>query len=310
MSSMKRFTGLAVMALAMAAILGAAQRAAASEEIRGLITERGDTSFVLQLDDGQPVTVLFTDNTRISMNGTSKTLAFLMPGLRVGARGDYNTEHQLVAAHVEFDYHDLQIAYANAAAFDLTRKQAARNAADIDRQAGTLIQHYETLGAHSAKLGEQGDAIVANRNETLFKASDLNRRVDNVDDWRIVDKLIVYFKDGRYDLAPEYAAQLREFAEKSRSVHGYMIEVKGYASAVGPREYNQVLSEKRTDVVVRALTQTCGVPPASMFVPAAMGISEQFAENNTAKGQAENRRVVVSIYQNVGVSANVTAAGN
>jgi len=311
MSSIKRFTGFAVMALAMAAILGAAQRAAASEEIRGLITDRSDTSFVLQLDDGQSVTVLFTDATRVSMNGTSKTLAFLMPGLRVGARGDFNAEHQLAAEHVEFDYHDLKIAYANAAAFDQTRKQVAKNVADIQQQAETLVQYGGRLDDHATTLGKQGDTIATNHVETQTTTAAIGRRVDNVDDWRIVDKLIVYFKDGRYDLAPEYAAQLREFADKARLVHGYMFQIQGYASAVGPRAYNQVLSEKRTDVVVNALTQNCGVPPAAMFVPSAMGFSEQFAENNTAKGQAENRRVVVTVFQNLGVSPNAAeAAGN
>jgi outer membrane protein OmpA-like peptidoglycan-associated protein len=112
--------------------------------------------------------------------------------------------------------------------------------------------------------------------------------------------LIVYFKNGRADVSPDYVAQLQEFAEKAKGVNGYKVQIQGYASAVGARAFNEALSEKRAGAVT-AVLQRGGVPPANIFVPAAMGISEQFAENNTAGGQAANRRVIVTILQSKGL---------
>jgi outer membrane protein OmpA-like peptidoglycan-associated protein len=44
------------------------------------------------------------------------------------------------------------------------------------------------------------------------------------------------------------------------------------------------------------------VPPTNLAPPAGMGSSQQVAPNKTAKEQAENRRAVVTLLQNKGVS--------
>ena len=79
-----------------------------------------------------------------------------------------------------------------------------------------------------------------------------------------------------------------------------MIQVQGYASAVGPNALNQKLSLQRAAAVTSALQQD-GVPPMKLVVPAAMGITDQVATNKTEKGQAENRRTVVTLLQNKGI---------
>jgi outer membrane protein OmpA-like peptidoglycan-associated protein len=66
---------------------------------------------------------------------------------------------------------------------------------------------------------------------------------------------------------------------------------------------NQRLSRERAEAVT-ALLQQSGVPSTKMMVPAAMGISDQVASNSTRQGQAENRRVVVRVLQNRGITGN------
>jgi outer membrane protein OmpA-like peptidoglycan-associated protein len=41
-----------------------------------------------------------------------------------------------------------------------------------------------------------------------------------------------------------------------------------------------------------------------MNVPAAMGVSDQVASNSTRDGQAQNRRAVVRVLQNRGITGN------
>jgi OOP family OmpA-OmpF porin len=50
------------------------------------------------------------------------------------------------------------------------------------------------------------------------------------------------------------------------------------------------------------LIQKGQVPLTNMLAPGAMGISSQVDSDKTSEGQAENRRVVVRILQNKGVS--------
>ena len=72
-----------------------------------------------------------------------------------------------------------------------------------------------------------------------------------------------------------------------------MIEIKGYASAVGSPEVNQKISQERAQNVTNILLQQGKVPLTRMLAPGAMGESEQVGTNKTVEGQAENRRVVV-----------------
>jgi outer membrane protein OmpA-like peptidoglycan-associated protein len=57
----------------------------------------------------------------------------------------------------------------------------------------------------------------------------------------------------------------------------------------------------RADAVTAVLQQN-GVPPTNIVVPAAMGVSEQPASNKTKEGQAQNRRTVVTLLQNKGIT--------
>ncbi len=78
--------------------------------------------------------------------------------------------------------------------------------------------------------------------------------------------------------------------------------VKGYASKVGSAALNQKLSTERAQNVANFLEQQGKIPLTNMLAPGAMGTSKQVAPDTTAEGQAENRRVVVSILQNKGIA--------
>jgi OOP family OmpA-OmpF porin len=65
---------------------------------------------------------------------------------------------------------------------------------------------------------------------------------------------------------------------------------------------NQKLSSERADAVTAILEQQGGIPLTNMLAPGAMGTSHQVGSDQTAEGQAENRRVVVRILQNKGIA--------
>ena len=91
-------------------------------------------------------------------------------------------------------------------------------------------------------------------------------------------------------------------AEKAKTITGYMIQVKGYASSVGSVALNQKLSEDRANNVATILLQQGHIPLTNMLAPGAMGESRQVGSDKTAEGQAENRRVVVRVLQNKGIA--------
>jgi outer membrane protein OmpA-like peptidoglycan-associated protein len=81
-------------------------------------------------------------------------------------------------------------------------------------------------------------------------------------------------------------------AEKAKTIEGYVIEVKGYASAAGSTSLNQKLSEDRAANVTSILLQQGHLPLTRMLAPGALGEAHQVGNDKTSEGQAENRRVV------------------
>ena len=109
--------------------------------------------------------------------------------------------------------------------------------------------------------------------------------------------------NGKTNVDPEYNQPLIALAEKAKTVNGYMVEVKGYASATGSAALNQRLSEDRANSVTSILLQQGHIPLTNMLAPGAMGESSQIGgSDKTAAVEAENRRVVVRILQNKAIA--------
>jgi outer membrane protein OmpA-like peptidoglycan-associated protein len=95
---------------------------------------------------------------------------------------------------------------------------------------------------------------------------------------------------------------LLALVEKARSVDGYVIEVKGYASSSGSVSLNQKLSDDRASNVTNILLQKGHVALTRILAPGAMGEAHQVGNDKSAEGQAENRRVVVRVLQNKAIA--------
>ena len=67
--------------------------------------------------------------------------------------------------------------------------------------------------------------------------------------------------NGKIKVDPKYTPQLLALAQKAKTVNGYMIEVKGYASSVGSTAVNQQLSEDRANEVTHILSARGRRPP-------------------------------------------------
>ena len=77
------------------------------------------------------------------------------------------------------------------------------------------------------------------------------------------------------------------------SLHGIMFEISGHTDSDGSAEYNEGLSSRRAQTV-RDYLASNGVDVSRMTVRG-YGESQPIADNATAAGKAENRRVVLRI---------------
>jgi len=99
----------------------------------------------------------------------------------------------------------------------------------------------------------------------------------------------VLFDTGKYTLKPGTQVSLAKVATILALYPGLKVQVEGYTDSVGGDEYNQKLSENRANAVHDFLVQN-GVPSTNVSA-AGYGKNNPVADNSTAAGRAQNRRV-------------------
>ncbi len=291
----------------------------AQTKIEGVIKGRSGPEIILQTSDSPKVIVLLTDSTDVAQvvgmlkaRKKEMSMAALIPGLPIQAEGAYNAQNQLVAKTIRFKGNDLEQAQAIQAGLTETSQQAQQNKEGLEKTAEQVQQQKEelerqnaALAAQNAALKEQQEALTAEAKKVAANKAAIaaaTARFGQLNDYYILDEVTVYFGNGMVKVDPKYNPQLIALAEKAKAVNGYMIQVKGYASASGSVTLNQKLSEDRANNVTNILLQQGHIPLTNMLAPGAMGESRQVGNDKTAEGEAQNRRVVVRILQNKGIA--------
>jgi outer membrane protein OmpA-like peptidoglycan-associated protein len=280
--------------------------AAQTAKVEGLINGRSGDTMTLKTSDAPKLIVELTDNTEVAqVQGVFKarrkemSMAALTPGLKVKVEGAYDNQKRLVAAKVTFKGNDLEEAEAIQAGTQPVKEQVQQSQQELDQQRAALEQQQQAMQQQQQEMAQAQAETGANKAEI----EEANKRFGQLDDYNILDEVTVYFGNGKVDLDPQYKPQLLQLAEKAKGINGYMIQVKGYASSAGSVALNQQLSEDRADNVTEFLQQQGHVALTRMLAPGAMGESRQVGNDQTAEGQAQNRRVVVRILQNKAIAA-------
>jgi len=105
----------------------------------------------------------------------------------------------------------------------------------------------------------------------------------------------IQFASGKADLLPESSAILDEIGSTLIQIPMLKIEVGGHADSRGAASANQQLSEKRAQAVLDYLVAKFPQITREQYSAKGYGESKPVASNNTAAGQAKNRRVEFKI---------------
>jgi OmpA-OmpF porin, OOP family len=294
MSISKAFVSIVMLFVLAVPLRTAAQAESTKPEptkVEGVIIGRSGSEIIVEYLQGVELAFLLDDKTKVSQSKgvfkarrTDKSMASLIPGLKVKVEGVYDENRKLVATSVKFNGDDLEKAQLAETATRQHRKETEAHKAELEKQAAALEKQNEQLQLHKAEI----QAATA--------------RFGDMDDYYILDEATVYFANGKVSVDPKYEAQLQELAAKAKDVQGYVIEVTGYASSTGSTAVNQQLSEDRANNVTNILMQKGNVPLTRILAPGAMGESRQVDNKKSTEGQAGNRRVVVRVLQNKAIA--------
>ncbi len=275
------------------------------QSVQGVINGRSGATMTLQTADTPKLVVLLTPTTEVDevqgvFKGRKKQMAMtcLIPGLPVQVQGTTNDQGQLVADSIKFKGNDLKAAMDAQAGLQPTVEAQQADQQKIAASEQELAAQKAALAAQQAQLSAEDQKIAANK--AAIAAA--NKRFGELGEYNIMNEVTVLFGNGKVTLEPQYKPQLLKLAEQAQTITGYVIQVKGYASAVGSAALNQKLSVERANAVSQFLEQDANIPLTNMLAPGAMGTADQVGPDTTKEGQAENRRVVVMVLQNKGIA--------
>lgn len=103
----------------------------------------------------------------------------------------------------------------------------------------------------------------------------------------------ITFDTNRADVRPQFRPVLDQVANSLAQYPDTVLRVEGHTDSVGSAAYNQTLSENRA-LSVRSYLVQRGIP-ANRIEAYGFGMTRPIAENSTAEGRAQNRRVEMLI---------------
>jgi OOP family OmpA-OmpF porin len=297
-----------ILALCVAVLMAHAQE---KTKVKGLITERTGETIVLKTNDGNTVTVILDDDTKvqqpkglIGMRKKSMSAAVLIPGLKVSVEGTSQDATHILAKSITFDKDDLQTAEMIQAGLTPTEQKVATNTQDISTNAQNIKANEKDIATNQQNIAANQQATAANKAAIDANAVATSKRFSELSEYDTKGQMDVHFATGSTKISPEDQASLKKLADDAVKQTGYIIQVKGFADSSGSAAMNQKLSMERAQNVIAFLIQDCNVPVRHVIAPGAMGEASPAATNETATGRAENRRVEVKVLVNKGLSGS------
>ena len=218
-------------------------------EIKGLIITRDGDSITVQTNDHGKVIVLINDATKVQVpKGVFRHKEMeetnLIPGLAVSVKGTGGDNGQIQADTIRFSNDDLKTARQIQAGIAVTKAQVATNEKGIATNQAATEKNAQGVSANAEKIGT---------NEADIEAA--NKRFSELSDWDTKGVAMMTFATGSAKLSDDGKAALTQLAQDAKSLKGYLIQVRGFASTSGDAKRNQELSDERADAVVTFLQQ-------------------------------------------------------
>jgi len=107
-------------------------------------------------------------------------------------------------------------------------------------------------------------------------------------------ELDINFDINKADIKPQYHQELKEVADFLATYPKTSAVIEGHTDDTGEASYNKDLSQRRADSVREYLIRTFDINPARLTAEG-YGEERPVASNATARGRAQNRRVVAVI---------------
>ncbi len=165
----------------------------------------------------------------------------------------------------------------------------------LDSLSGDFI--YDAGESVTLNLPNNGGSLTVGKNTTEYRLinflNDKSATIDTVKgNW--FEFTNVRFKTGGSQITDESLTQLKNLVTIAKAFPAAQFKIGGYTDNTGDAAANVSLSQKRADAVAAKLNE---LGMAAGALESAKGYGEEWpiADNGTAEGRAQNRRVAVNV---------------
>jgi outer membrane protein OmpA-like peptidoglycan-associated protein len=279
--------------------------------------KRDADSFILRDLSGGDIQVNLTNVTKVEEKKSNPFrraknygTTSLLRGLSIEVEGRGDGSGALVAEKIRTrDYELVAAQTTNTLVVPVEGRvgEAENRLTQAESNAQRLSGQLEELSAISNAARGGAKAAQDTADMAVAGVEATNKRIDTIvsslDDYETKRGVTVNFRAGSFRLSPDSMASLDEIAAQSKGERAYVIEITGFASSEGGKEFNKRLSQQRADAVVRYLADNHMIPLRRIVTPHGYGTLNPVAENTTRSGREQNRRVEVKILVNRGMSS-------
>jgi len=288
----------------------------AKMKVKGMIVKRDQNNLIMRDLTGADLTIRLASNAKIEekksnpfRGGKKYAETQLVRGLYVEIEGHGDSSGALVADKIKLSDDDFRVAHA----VDSTVVPVENRLGEAEERVARTEQNAQRLSGQLDELAQvanlaKGGAAAAQ--ETADVAVDgvnkTNDRISSLDDFEVKKSETINFKVGSAVLSPQSKTMLDDIATQAKAEKGFVIEVRGFASADGAENSNRVLSQRRAEVVMRYLAENHDIPLRRIILPFGYGEALLIADNTSRDGRVQNRRAEVSILVSKGLTSPVT----
>ncbi len=287
------------------------------QKIQGVVSSRSGDMFKVRAVDGAETTVVLTGRTDVTSHGMRKKdypVTYIMKGLRLQAQGKGDSDGNLVADWVRFDEQDLR----SAQALEQTDRQMVENTKRLEAAEAEARRAAEEARIMQGKIAEntalanearaKAEAAQRTADQAFKDAALANNRINGLDEYETIKMIPVLFKLNSSVLDAAAKKTIDEAAEWARAekakgnTNGWLVQVTGFADTTGKSAKNKRLSDARSKSVIDYLVLRHGMDLRRLVQPFGYGENNPVADNKTAAGRAQNRRVEIKVLQNKGMN--------
>ena len=273
-------------ALALPSAHGLSAQVPADDEV--LTTVYGNLPAMTEMNEGPRIEGIISarQGQRLQVTGEdgTSTILTLHPDTEIRTRGGF-----LGIGNKTFD----QSALINGLPVKVRTRQYGDGlvASEVRFNSDDRLIAAMIRGGTAQQFAQQGAAIEQNKAATEA----LRGRLGDIDKYNLKSTTNVYFDVGKAVISPAAKSELCAAAREAEANDNSLMLVLGYTDSTGSQDLNQALSEKRAAAVVNHLQQVCRWKPYRMLTPTGMATADPAADNTTAAGRAQNRRVSVNV---------------